>query len=120
MTSSHEFAIQAPKDIEDAPYYCGYLMQPPTEGILEIKVVDTGCGMTSEEKEKLFKPFSQANKTVYSSYGGTGLGLWISYKLITAMKGDIKCESGVGTGSCFTVTIPARTKVEKEVEKVLE
>ena len=107
------------KDIVERKLFCKYLMQPPSEGTLVIKVTDTGCGMTQEEVKKLFQPFTQANKGVFSAHGGTGLGLWISHKLIHAMKGSISCESQVGAGTTFTVKIPAKCKTgTKDAKKV--
>ena len=80
------------------------------EGTLVIKISDTGCGISEAEQSKLFKPFSQANKTTYSNFGGTGLGLWLSHKLITAMNGTITCSSEVNKGTTFTISLPVRYK----------
>lgn len=99
------------EDLEDTKeHFCKYLLEPPLEGTLIIDVVDNGCGMTEEEQKKLFKPFSQANKETQSQYGGTGLGMWISYKLVTAMGGTISCKSVKGEGTTFTISIPAHWK----------
>ncbi len=88
--------------------YCNYLLEPPVTGTLQIEITDNGCGMTKEEQDRLFHPFSQASKGTYSKYGGTGLGMWISYKLVCAMGGNIQCRSIVGEGTTFTIKIPAR------------
>ena len=82
-------------------------------GVLILEIIDTGCGMTQEEKAKLFKPFSQVNKTVYSKFGGTGIGLWLSYKLITAMKGTLECNSKVNEGTRFIIKLPCQFKSSK-------
>ena len=95
---------------ESSDHYCKYLLEPPIEGTLIIDIVDNGCGMTEEESKKLFKPFSQANKETYSKYGGTGLGMWISHKLVTAMGGTINCRSIKSEGTTFTISLPARWK----------
>jgi len=84
------------------------------QGTLYIEISDTGCGMTNEEKEKLFQPFSQTSKKIYEKYGGTGLGLWLCHKLLQAMGGKISCESTVGKGTTFKVAIPAKSKVGAE------
>ncbi len=108
------------KDIEDCRSFCGYLMQPPTEGTLEIRVVDTGIGMSEGDMKNLFKPFSQTNKGIHAQYGGTGLGLWLSHSLVKAMKGTITCSSKPGFGTTFTVRVPARCKMGHEPSKVLD
>ncbi len=87
--------------------------EPPRiiPGTLILQVIDTGCGMTESEKARLFQPFSQTNKKVYGKFGGTGLGLWLCQKLVQAMSGTISCETSVGTGTTFTVAVPAKAKV---------
>ncbi len=84
-------------------------------GTLTIKVQDTGCGITDEEKSKLFQPFTQANKLIHSKYGGTGMGLWISSKLITSMGGKIDCQSTIGKGTTFIVSLPTQIKDSHKV-----
>ncbi|PRP77121.1 ATP-binding protein [Planoprotostelium fungivorum] len=64
-------------------------------------VKDTGIGLTEQEIGRLFKPFSQANETTYSMYGGSGLGLKISQEIAHTMGGDIRVESDYGVGSSF-------------------
>lgn len=68
---------------------------------LSIKVKDTGIGMSAEELGRIFQPFVQADATVTRHFGGTGLGLCISKKLMQQMHGDIQVESVKGIGSCF-------------------
>lgn len=68
---------------------------------LSIKIKDTGIGMTSEEINRLFQPFVQADATVTRDFGGTGLGLCISKKLMEQMGGDILVDSVKGLGSNF-------------------
>lgn len=70
---------------------------------LIIQVKDTGIGMTAEEIGRVFQPFVQADATVTRHFGGTGLGLCISKKLMQQMNGDIRVESVKGVGSCFEV-----------------
>ncbi len=72
---------------------------------LVVKIKDTGIGMTPEELTKLFQPFVQADATVTRNFGGTGLGLVISKKLMQQMHGDIKAESVKGIGSCFEISM---------------
>ncbi len=83
-----------------------------TEGKLTIEVVDTGCGMSLSEQEKLFQPFSQGNKSVQSHFGGTGLGLWLCSKLISAMHGSITCTSVPKVGTTFKISLTVKSKSE--------
>jgi len=77
-------------------------------------VCDTGIGMTSEQKAKLFQAFSQVHDPVGSSYGGSGLGLVISKRFCQMMGGDISVDSEFGAGSTFTVRLPADSQVREE------
>lgn len=77
---------------------------------LLIKIKDTGIGMSSDELSKLFQPFVQADATVTRNFGGTGLGLVISKKLMQQMQGDIRVESVKGIGSCFEIVVNCETQ----------
>jgi signal transduction histidine kinase len=77
---------------------------------LIFRVTDTGIGMTTEQMEKLFQPFSQAEASTALKYGGTGLGLAISKRFCQMMGGDISVVSAPMGGSTFTVRLPARAK----------
>ena len=76
-------------------------------GRLTFTVVDTGIGMTTEQVERLFEEFMQADSSTTRKYGGTGLGLAISQRLAQAMGGDITVESTPDVGTTVTVTLPA-------------
>jgi PAS domain S-box-containing protein len=82
-------------------------------------VTDTGIGMTQEQLEKVFHPFTQADDSTSRKYGGTGLGLAISKKFCQMMGGGITVISNAGQGSTFTMSIPARVEI-KSHEPVIE
>ncbi|MFI3180762.1 MAG: ATP-binding protein, partial [Methylococcales bacterium] len=75
---------------------------------LYFAIQDTGIGLTIEQSENLFQPFTQADTSITRQYGGTGLGLVICKQLVELMGGDINFVSEPGTGSTFTlnVTLP--------------
>lgn len=76
------------------------------EGVVEIRVIDTGIGIDPANATEVFKEFFQADNALTRPYGGSGLGLAISQRLARAMGGDITVESKVGSGSTFTVRLP--------------
>ncbi|MEG5042067.1 MULTISPECIES: PAS domain-containing protein [unclassified Microcoleus] len=74
---------------------------------LIFRVTDTGIGMTQEQQERLFQPFTQADNSTTRRYGGTGLGLTISQRFCQMMGGDIEVISELDCGSTFTACLPA-------------
>jgi len=83
-------------------------------GILHIYIDDTGIGISPEEMNRLFHPFSQADTSMTRRFGGTGLGLTISKRLIGLLGGQISVESKRGRGSRFTVTLDIGAAVPPE------
>ncbi len=77
------------------------LQQNETTQLVRFKVKDTGIGMTAEERNRLFQPFTQADESTTRKYGGTGLGLAISQQLTELLGGSINCETEFGAGADF-------------------
>ncbi len=76
-------------------------------GLVKVRVADTGIGVSLDKQYKLFQSFSQVDGSRTRQYGGTGLGLTISQKLVEAMGGEVNFFSlGEGLGSTVTFTVP--------------
>ncbi|MBF0158789.1 MAG: hypothetical protein HQL58_04635 [Magnetococcales bacterium] len=88
------------------------------EVVLQFTVQDSGIGMTAEQLSRLFQPFQQADTSITRQYGGTGLGLVISKRLVEMMSGKIQASSTPDVGSCFSFTARfTRSSVDHRVQR---
>lgn len=90
------------------------------EESIRCSVWDTGVGISAEDKERIFDEFVQADSAFSKRYGGTGLGLALTKRLVELHGGSIFVESVLGSGSTFTFTIPCVSggKIKTPIEEV--
>jgi signal transduction histidine kinase/CheY-like chemotaxis protein len=88
-------------------------------GGLSITVSDSGIGMSDDEQQRIFEEFTQANKDTRQIYGGAGLGLTISRRLVEAMNGTIAVRSAPGEGSAFEVILPLADTLQPGNQELL-
>jgi signal transduction histidine kinase/CheY-like chemotaxis protein len=86
------------------------------EVMLWLTVSDSGIGIAKEKLQLIFDPFSQADTSTTRKYGGTGLGLTISSRLVTMMGGKVWVESELGRGSQFHFSLRAGIADSKPIE----
>jgi CheY-like chemotaxis protein/nitrogen-specific signal transduction histidine kinase len=72
---------------------------------LTFTITDSGIGLSTKERARLFRPFNQANAAIARRYGGSGLGLSFVQRLAKAMGGDLTLKSRAARGSTFTLTV---------------
>lgn len=89
------------------------------DGKLAITVSDSGIGMSDDEQQRVFEEFTQANDDTRQIYGGTGLGLTISRRLVEAMSGTISVRSAPGEGSSFDVVLPMTETLQLGTQDLL-
>ncbi|MEQ5836968.1 response regulator [Marinobacter sp. NFXS9] len=105
FTQTGEVVLRASLEEEDAE---GFSV------VLRFSVTDSGVGLSRAQQQSLFNAFSQADASTARQYGGTGLGLVISKRLVEEMGGDIGLDSELGRGSTFWFTLA--TEVARNAE----
>ncbi|MDR1573603.1 MAG: response regulator [Clostridiales Family XIII bacterium] len=80
--------------------------------VVQIKVTDSGIGISEEQQARLFNSFEQADSSTSRKFGGTGLGLAISRRIVEMMGGNIRTVSKLGEGAAFIVTLRAERAAE--------
>ena len=92
----------------------------PDDDVTIFTVTDSGTGISEDKLEAIFDEFSQADSSTTRIYGGTGLGLTISRKLVELMGGEISVESEVGKGSAFCFSVRMKAGLAKKVDRKKE
>jgi len=82
------------------------MVHPDERGHIRFKVRDTGIGIPPEKQQGIFEAFTQADGSITRRFGGTGLGLTISERLVRMMSGSLSVHSDIGQGSEFAFAIP--------------
>jgi PAS domain S-box-containing protein len=95
FTESGEVALRVTPDADGS-----------VPGVLQFTISDTGIGIADEKLGAVFERFTQADSSTTRRYGGSGLGLTISKRLVELMGGCIHVESGMGKGSVFSFALP--------------
>ena len=80
-------------------------------GAVTFRIRDTGPGIVASDLNRIFDPFTQVDQRLTRAKGGTGLGLPVSRRLATLLGGELMVESTVGSGTTFTLTLPAQPPV---------
>jgi len=86
-------------------------------GVLEVRIADTGVGIAAENIEDVFEPFWQAEQTATRKTSGTGLGLSVTRKLARLLGGDVTVASRMGAGTTFLLTLPMKAPAGETVRR---
>jgi signal transduction histidine kinase len=87
------------------------------DGMLEIRIVDTGVGIDAENIESVFEPFWQVEQSATRKAGGTGLGLSVTRKLARLLGGEVTVASRVGAGTTFLLVLPLMAPAGETVRR---
>jgi PAS domain S-box-containing protein len=112
LTNAAKFTEKGEIELKITP------VNPYGEGniMLRFQVRDTGIGIAPEHQRKIFEAFSQADLSITKKYGGTGLGLNISNKLLGLMNSRLQLQSTPGQGSIFSFEIPVKAEYEEPIK----
>ncbi|MGC1483687.1 MAG: response regulator [Candidatus Acidiferrum sp.] len=105
FTDKGEIAVKVEVEAKEGP-----------DIVCRFTVADTGIGISEDKRKLVFEPFSQADSSTTRKYGGTGLGLTISTRLVQMMGGKIWVESELGHGSQFHFTVRLGAADAKEIK----
>lgn len=83
---------------------------------LRFDIIDTGIGIPEDKLEEIFDQFKQADSAISKKFGGTGLGLTICKHLVELQNGTISVQSEFGQGSQFTIQIPYKRTIDKDLD----
>ncbi len=88
-----------------------------SKAVLEVRIADTGVGISADNIENVFEPFWQAEQTATRRTGGTGLGLSVTRKLARLLGGDVTVASRQGAGTTFLLTLPIEASAGETVRR---
>jgi signal transduction histidine kinase/CheY-like chemotaxis protein len=89
-------------------------ISPKDSGRIHFAVRDTGIGIPPERIKHIFSAFTQADSSTTRKYGGTGLGLTITRRLVELLGGELHVDSELGSGSCFHFSLPVGVEADHE------
>jgi len=95
-----------------------FVPEPNATGRIRLEVSDTGIGISDEQRDRLFRPFTQADSSTTRRFGGTGLGLAISRRLARLLDGDLGLTTRDGASSTFYVDLPAIIPTEDQLAQL--
>jgi signal transduction histidine kinase/CheY-like chemotaxis protein/HPt (histidine-containing phosphotransfer) domain-containing protein len=110
-------AIKFTASGEIGVHVCQLSGESDEEVMLRISVTDQGIGISPEALERIFSPFEQADSSTAKNYGGTGLGLGISKRLVELMGGTISVVSEPGAGSTFCFTLRLGKDIQRSPDE---
>jgi len=113
-TCIHNLEFQKNGDGSDDACSSNEQEPDPTEdnsNVIRFAVVDTGIGISAENREKLFQPFIQIDSALNRKHEGTGLGLVLVKRIVELHGGTVSLNSEVGAGSCFAFTLPLSQRI---------